>query len=199
VGRIWPTPFLPLKPLSNLSTKDLDRILEGCFKRDPKCQRVLYEKYARPMLGICLRYTKDRMEAEDVLQMAFVKVFRFIDTFSGGSFEGWLKRIFIRESINQYHHRRRKPIDFLEDGDLKIANYQGDGFVDALSGLSVEEIMSKLNNIPEGSRLVFNLFAIEGYTHPEIAELLGITEGTSKSQYARARHLLKAQLNHLLI
>ncbi len=151
------------------------------------------------MLGICLRYARNRMDAEDVLQTAFVKVFRFIDTFKGGSFEGWLKRIFVRESINHYHSRRRKPIDFLEDDNFIITGYQGDTFCDALSVMSADEILKELDHLPEGSRLVFNLFAIEGYNHPEIADLLGISEGTSKSQYARARQLLKARLKHIQV
>jgi RNA polymerase sigma-70 factor (ECF subfamily) len=184
----------------SLIIKDINLILEGCLKKDPKYQRALYEKFARPMLGICLRYTKDKMEAEDVLQIGFVKVFRSIETYSHtGSFEGWIRKIFVRESINQYSQRKKVKIDFVEDAHHHIAHFQGDGFTDAIAALSVEEILLKLNNLPDGSRLVFNLHAIEGYTHTEIAEMLGITEGTSKSQYARARVLLKAQLNHLLI
>ncbi len=177
---------------------DIQTIVEGCLNRDPKCQRILYERFARPMLGICLRYTNDKMEAEDVLQLAFVKVFKSMDTFKGGAFEGWMKRIFIRESINQYHSRKRKPIDYTED-DLYLNNYAQDGFSDAISNLSVQEILALLEKLPEGSKIVFNLFAIEGYTHTEIGELLGISEGTSKSQYSRARHLLKHQLSHFEI
>ena len=170
-------------------------IVEGCLIKDPKYQRILYERFARPMLGICMRYTQDRMEAEDVLQVGFIKIFKSISTFKGGSFEGWMKRIFIRESINQYHSRKKKTIDYTED-NLYLNNYAQDGFSDAISVLGVQEILALLEKIPEGSKLVFNLFAIEGYTHSEIGELLGISEGTSKSQYSRARHLLKNQLTH---
>lgn len=178
-----------------MKATELQDILEGCLRNDPRQQRALYERFARPMLGICLRYAADRMEAEDVLQVAFVKVFKNLHTFKGGTFEGWMKRIFIRESINQYHSRRRKPIDFTEDDNPSILNHS-DGFADALSQLRAEEIMKMLARLPEGSRIVFQLFAIEGYGHAEIAETLGITEGTSKSQYARARMLLKNQLSH---
>ena len=170
-------------------------IVEGCLKKDPKFQRILYEHFARPMLGICLRYTSDKMEAEDVLQLGFIKIFKAMHTFEGGSFEGWIKRIFIRESINQYHSRKRKPIDYTED-DFYLNSIPSDGFSDAISALSVQEIMALLDNLPEGSKLIFNLYAIEGYTHNEIGELLGISIGTSKSQYSRARHLLKNQLTH---
>jgi RNA polymerase sigma factor (sigma-70 family) len=181
-----------------MKATDIQTILDGCLKNDPRQQRTLYERFARPMLGICLRYAADRMEAEDVLQLGFVKVFKSIHTFQGGSFEGWIKRIFIRESINQYHSRKRKPIDFKEDDDPSMLN-QTDGFADAISQLQAAEIMKLLNNLPEGSRLVFNLFAIEGYGHAEIAEMLGISVGTSKSQYSRARQLLKDQLSHSLL
>ena len=176
---------------------DIQLIIEGCLKNDPKYQRTLYEYFARPMLNICLRYSHDKMEAEDVLQMGFVKVFRAINTFKGGSFEGWIKRIFIRESINQYHSRKRKPIDYTEDV-LILNNYSSLNFSDAISSLSVEEILKVLSKIPDGSRIVFTMFAIEGFGHAEIAELLGISEGTSKSQYSRARQLLKKQLTHYI-
>jgi RNA polymerase sigma factor (sigma-70 family) len=177
---------------------DLEQIVKGCLKEEPKHQRALYERFARPMLGICLRYSSDRMDAEDVLQLGFVKVFKSLNTFQGGSFEGWIKRIFIHESINQYKSRKRKPIDFTENDDPALLN-QSDNFADALSQLRAQEIMKLLSNLPEGARLVFNMFAIEGYGHAEISELLGITIGTSKSQYSRARHLLKEQLSHSIL
>lgn len=149
------------------------------------------------MLGICMRYAKDRMEAEDVLQQGFVKVFRGLGSFKGGSFEGWMKRIFVRESINQYHNRKRKPLDFTDEFAPSVQPH--DGFPDAISTLKAEEIMNLVNKLPEGSKVVFILFAIEGYGHGEIAEMLGISEGTSKSQYSRARMLLKEQLTHSTI
>lgn len=179
-----------------MKTESLQPIIDGCIREDARQQRILYEKFAKPMLSICLRYAADRMEAEDVLQLGFVKVFKAISTFQGGSFEGWMKRIFIRESINQYHSRKRRPLDFIEDQSATILNHS-DGFVEALSSLGTQEILRMLSKISEGSRIVFSLFAIEGYSHAEIGEMLGISVGTSKSQYSRARHLLKQQLkNH---
>lgn len=175
-----------------MKATDLQLVLDGCLRKDPRHQRLLYEKYARPMLSICLRYTHDRMEAEDVLQLGFIKIFKSLESFHGGSFEGWIKKIFVRESINQYHNRNKKPIDYLED--FTYNNHQADGFADALSTMRVEEIMQMVNKLPDGSRLVFQMFAIEGYGHNEIAEILGISEGTSKSQYSRARMLLKNKL-----
>jgi RNA polymerase sigma factor (sigma-70 family) len=174
----------------------LHSIIQGCIREDAREQRHLYERFARPMLSICLRYAADRMEAEDVLQVGFIKVFKSISTFQGGSFEGWMKRIFIRESINQYHSRRRKPLDFVEDNSPDLLNYS-DGFQEAVSSLSTEEILRLLAGISEGSRIVFTLFAIEGYAHAEISEMLGISVGTSKSQYSRARQLMKLKLQKI--
>lgn len=173
---------------------DLQQILDGCLRNNPRQQRSLYERFARPMLGVCLRYTQDRMEAEDVLQLGFVKVFRSLHTFRGGVFEAWIKQIFIRESINQYHSRRRRQLVYEDEDNLLLTQAESDGFAGALSRLQTEEIMGMLRNLPEGSRIVFNLFAIEGYSHAEIGEMLGISEGTSKSQYSRARSMLKKQL-----
>ena len=173
----------------------LKNIIQGCIREDARQQRALYEQFAKPMLAICLRYAADRMEAEDVLQIGFMKVFKAISTYQGGSFEGWMKRIFVRESINQYHSRKRKPLDFMEDQTPVLTNHS-DGFVEALSQLNTQEILKMLAGISEGSRVVFNLFAIEGYSHAEIGEMLGISVGTSKSQYSRARHLLQAQLKN---
>ena len=188
-------PFLFI--FAQMKPEILQKILKGCIEEDARQQRALYESFAKPMLGICLRYAADRMEAEDVLQLGFIKVFKSISTFQGGSFEGWMKRIFIRESINQYHHRRRRPLDFMEDNSAAIFNHS-DGFIEAISNLSTQEILKMLARISEGSRIVFTLFAIEGYAHAEIGEMLGISVGTSKSQYSRARQLLKQQLkNHL--
>ncbi|HOY95201.1 MAG TPA: sigma-70 family RNA polymerase sigma factor [Catalimonadaceae bacterium] len=181
-----------------MKAEDLQHILEGCLKNDPRQQRALYEHFAKAMLGICMRYAGDRMEAEDVMQVGFIKVFKSLHTFNGGTFQGWIKRIFIRESINQYHSRKRNPIDFTEGEDHTYLN-ASDGFADAVSQLRTAEIMKLLSTLPEGSRIVFNLFAIEGYGHAEIAEMLGISEGTSKSQYSRARRLLKDQLSYSLL
>lgn len=171
------------------------QIIQGCIREDGKQQRALYERFAKPMLSICMRYAADRMEAEDVLQVGFMKVFKSVSTFQGGSFEGWMKRIFIRESINQYHSRRRKPLDFMEDASPAMLNYSDD-FADAVSSLGAQEILRLLAGISEGSRIVFTLFAIEGYSHAEIGEMLGISIGTSKSQYSRARQLLKQKLQN---
>ena len=193
----WADLARPFFLKDEMKAEDLQHILDGCLRNDPRQQRALYERFAKPMLGICLRYAADRMEAEDVMQMGFIKVFKSLNTYNGGSFQGWIKRIFIRESINQYHSRKRKPLEFTDGDDHAYLNVS-DGFADAVSQLQTGEIMTLLSTLPEGSRIVFNLFAIEGYGHAEIAEMLGISEGTSKSQYSRARRLLKDQLSYSL-
>jgi len=191
----WAVLVRPFFLQDEMKAEDLQHILEGCLKNDPRQQRALYEHFAKAMLGICLRYAADRMEAEDVMQLGFIKVFKSLHSYNGGNFQGWIKRIFIRESINQYHSRKRKLLDFTEGEDHTYLNVS-DGFADAISQLQTAEIMKLLSTLPEGSRIVFNLFAIEGYGHAEIAEMLGISEGTSKSQYSRARRLLKDQLSY---
>ncbi len=153
-------------------------------------QRALYQQFARTMLGICLRYLKDTMEAEDVLQIGFMKVFEKLDTFKGGSLEGWMKKIFVRESIDQFRRNKRNVFQYSEEPDAQSAIDLDDVF----GNMAAEEIVNQIKSLPEGCRLVFNLFAVEGYSHKEIAELLSISEGTSKSQYARAKELLKDKI-----
>jgi RNA polymerase sigma factor (sigma-70 family) len=156
----------------------------------PEMQRALYQQFARTMLGICLRYLKDTMEAEDVLQTGFMKVFDNLHTFRGGSLEGWMKRIFVRESIDQFRRNKRSVFLFSEEPEAAVAP----DLDDITSQMAAEEIVQLIQGLPEGCRLVFNLFAVEGYNHKEIAGLLGISEGTSKSQYFRSKELLKERI-----
>lgn len=137
-----------------------------------------------------MRYAKDRSEAEDMLQEGFIKVFTNISRFKNeGSFEGWIRRIMVFTAINIYKYRSRK---FQEsyDSESTDAPYQ-DNVIDQISA---KEIVVLIQQMPEGYRLVFNLYAVEGYTHREIGELLGIAEGTSKSQYSRARQFMQQLL-----
>lgn len=174
----------------SLQTTTLTEILEGCKAQKPKYQRLLYEKYARQFLGICMRYAKDKMEAEDILIQSFTKIFKHIDTFREGSFEGWMKRICIRESINNFHKNKNQTWYNATEEDESLSG----SINDILVRLNVEDIMKLVQTLPDGCKMIFNLYAIEGFTHKEIAEMLEISEGTSKSQYARAKSLLKTQL-----
>lgn len=162
---------------------DEKHMIKGCINGERQWQRRLYDAYAAKMLGVCMRYAKDRSEAEDMLQEGFIKVFQNIEKFKfEGSFEGWIRRIMVFTAINTYKYRNRK---FQEDFDREDHDVPySDEIIDKISA---KEIMMLMQHLPEGYRIVFNLYAIEGYTHKEIADMLHIAEGTSKSQYARAR------------
>ena len=164
-------------------------LVAGCKKEKPKYQRALYQRYYRLMFGVCMRYADNSDDAQDILQEGFIRVFRKIDTFKGkGSFEGWVRRIMIHTSIEHY---RRNSRYFMVD----IEAARGVEFdADALSSMSRQEILQLINQLPVGYRTVFNLYAIEGYAHQEIAEMLNISVGTSKSQLSRAKKILQEKI-----
>lgn len=165
-------------------------IIQGCIEAERSAQKALYEHFAGKMLGVCMRYAKDRSEAEDMLQEGFLKVFQGISKFKGeGSFEGWVRRIMVYNAINHYKHRSRK---FQEDLDQE--NYDAVYHDELLEKISAKEIVALIQHLPEGYRAIFNLYAIEGYTHKEISEKLNIAVGTSKSQYSRAKQCMQALL-----
>lgn len=170
-------------------------ILKGCIKGKPGAQRELYEKHSRVLLGICIRYAGSIEEAEDILQEGFVKIFRNISHFKGeGSLMAWMRRIMINTAITAYHkslkHRYHEDIGEIRETDMVNAEW-GD------SDFTAEELMKVIQRMPEGYRMVFNLYAIEGYKHREIAVLMEIDENTSKSQYSRARKWLQVRLKKL--
>ena len=156
-------------------------------KQDPKAQRQLFEKYSPRMLGLCFRYAGDEMIAEDIMVEGFMRVFSKIDQFSGdGSFEGWMRRIMVNEALGFLRKQKRILEDTLSDEAENIADY---AYAD--QNLNAEELLALISELPAGYRTVFNLYAIEGYAHMEIAEMLGISESTSKSQLHRARAMLQ--------
>lgn len=166
-------------------------LINKCIKGELKAQRELYDRYAAKLMPVAMRYGKSQEDAEDILQDAFVKIFNSLDSFrQEAQFLTWLKRIVINTSIN--HNRRKlyeQPMLDIEKTPLHVEKEL------IISSLHFTEIMAMLQKLPIGCRTVFNLFAIEGYQHKEIAKELEISEGTSKSQYARARALLKAMLD----
>ncbi|OON67098.1 RNA polymerase sigma factor [Hymenobacter sp. CRA2] len=169
----------------------LDEILAGCRRGQPAAQRQLYEHLSYRLMGVCLRYCPTRDEAEDALQNAFVKIFTNLHQYAGqGPFEAWARRIAVTTAINAYHQRRlRGPhVDYEE------ATEQAHPDGTPLDQLSANDVVSLMQTLPLGYRTVLNLYAVEGYSHAEIADLLGISEGTSKSQLSRARHLLGERL-----
>jgi RNA polymerase sigma factor (sigma-70 family) len=164
-------------------------LLDGCRKGERGFQQALYERYCRKMMVVCLRYSKSAAEAEDILQEAFVKVFHALKDFRQESkLETWITRIMVNTALN---HQRKKlylyPMVDVEKIDVPEDEV-------SISGIHFVQLLEMIRSLPQGCQVVFNLFAIEGYNHKEIAGLLGISEGTSKSQYARARGLLQAKL-----
>ena len=177
---------------SNQFLEDYD-IIRGCLQNSAAMQKMLYDKYAAKMYGIALRYAHDPEDAKDILQDGFVKVFQNLSKFKGtGAFEGWMRRIFVNTAIEHYR-KKNNTYEIQESHEEQI----NDREVTALDKLAAVEILNMVKSLPNGYRTVFNLFAIEGYSHKEIADLLNISEGTSKSQYARAKALLQEKIkNH---
>ncbi len=172
-------------------------ILKGCIKGRPGAQRELFEKYSPLMLGICARYAGSYDEAEDILQEGFIKIFRNISKFKGdGSLIAWMRRIMINTSITAYHkslkYRYHNDIDDIRETEINDVEWQDSDF-------TAEELQKVIQQMPDGYRMVFNLYAVEGYKHREIAEILDIDENTSKSQYSRARKWLQVRLTQLKV
>ncbi len=174
--------------------KEIDTIVDGCLKEKRSAQQMLYKHYAGLMFGICLRYTGNRADAEDVLQDGFLKIFTNISRFRNeGSFEGWMKRIMVNTALNFLRQRNKNQfIVQLTDIDDVIDE------IDTEVDIKPHELMDLVKALPEGARMVFNLFAIEAYSHKEISEMLGISIGTSKSQLSRARKIIAFQYKKLV-
>jgi RNA polymerase sigma factor (sigma-70 family) len=164
-----------------------EELIDKCLKGDGRAQKMLFDKFARKMMSVCLRYVSDYEHAEDVLQDGFIKVFKNLDKFKHeGSFEGWIRRTMINTSLDYLRKGKNAPIDT----DISEAEYLASDSEKSLSKLREEEIMALVQKMPTGYRTVFNLYAIEGYSHQEIADELGVTESTSKTQYKKARNYL---------
>ena len=174
---------------SILSEKSL---IENCINGNRKSQKELYDFFSPKMYAICLRYAKNQMDAEDILQDAFVKLFNNLGKFRGeGSFEGWVRRIFVNTAIE---HLRRNNVKFTDSEGLE--NAIEDRHESPLDSLYQKDLVKTAMKLSEGYRTVFNLYAVEGYSHKEIAKKLGITESTSKSQFSRAKAILRDVLQH---
>jgi RNA polymerase sigma factor (sigma-70 family) len=172
----------------------IEELIEGCKNGRRKPQEMLYKLFASKMMGVCMRYATDRMEAEDMLQNGFIKVFGKLDDYRGdGSFEGWVRRIIVHSSIEYYrkHHKMMQAVDLETAGEEQSVDPV------AASNLGVQDLLAIIQQLPPGYKMVFNLYAIEGYSHKEIGEILTITEGASKSQLSRARAILKEQITKM--
>jgi RNA polymerase sigma-70 factor (ECF subfamily) len=165
-----------------------NEIIRLAIENNRSAQQKIYVKFSSKMLSVCRQYIKDIHQAEDIMITAFMKVFVNLKKFQyNGSFEGWIRRIMVNECIS--HIRVQKKVNFLEE-----ENYSEDSLNNIESQFSVEDIQFLIDNLPDGYKMIFNLFAIEGYKHHEIASMLGINEGTSKSQLSHARKILKDQI-----
>ena len=176
-------------------------IIKGCLRNDRASQKILYETFYSKMLGVCLRYSKNNDEAKDILHEGFLKIFSSLKKFNAtGSFEGWIRRIIVNTAID--HLRKNKQNYWIVStvyANDKASNMAEEIDEDELSlHINQEEILKAVHQLTPAYRTVFNLYVIEEYTHKEIAELLDISEGTSKSNLSKAKFNLKKSLMHLI-
>ena len=171
--------------------QDENELIQLAVENNRQAQQKIYAKFSPKMLSVCRQYIKDLHQAEDVMITAFMKVFTNLKNFEHkGSFEGWIRRTMVNECISFI--RVQKQVQFIED-----ENYYEERFNNIESQFSVEDLQFLIDNLPEGYKVVFNLYAIEGYKHQEISQMLGISEGTSKSQLSHARKVLQGNISKL--
>lgn len=165
-----------------------EQLIQGCVDGNADAQRQLYETYARKMMGVCLRYASDYEEAQDILQDGFVKVFQKLGSFQGkGSLEGWIRRTIVNTALDNFRRNKAQR----QQIDLASVDYLLESDEDILSNLAAKDLLLIIQKLPSGYRTVFNLFALEGYSHKEIADQLEISENTSKSQFRKAKAYLQ--------
>lgn len=172
---------------------DEQNIVKRCLQGDQQAQKQLYQTYADKMFAVCLRYGSGRQDAEDILQEGFIKVFKNLERFQfKGSFEGWIRRIIVNSAIE--HYRKNLKWKYTEDAqEVNIASKE----IGVIQTLNANDLMKLVQKLPIGYRTVFNLFVIEGYGHQEIAEMLDVSESTSKTQLFKARAALKVMITQL--
>lgn len=165
-----------------------DAILKGCLNNDTAAQRELYNRYSSKMLAVCYRYAQNREDAEDMLQEGFIKVFLQIHTFENrGAFEGWVRRIIVHTCINILKKNKKfnESVDIIHANTIQVREESVPAIIQA------KQVVECIRLLPMGYKTVLNLYAVEGYSHREIAEMLDIEESTSRSQYTRARTMLE--------
>ncbi len=179
---------------SNYTISEPD-LIRGCIAGDRRMQEELYRRFSPKMYAVCLRYANNADDAQDLLQEGFIKVYRNLHRFRAeGSFEGWIRRVFVNTSIE---HFRKKSTRMSMVTD-KEENTIEDADISALSKLAEKDIINIIQELSPGYRTVFNLYVVEGYSHKEIGDMLGISEGTSKSQLARAKGVLQKKITQYL-
>ncbi len=171
-------------------------IIKGCIKGDKKSQYALYEMFRRDVMGICMRYSRDRSEAEDMMQEGFIKVYSDLYQYRPiGPLGGWIRRVVVNSCLR--YIRKRKRLVFNEFSGMQTELMPTNE--DVVSDLGAQDLMKLVQQLPDGYRLVFNLYVVEGYSHQEIAEQLGISVNTSKSQLSRAKANLRKTIEKILI
>ncbi len=171
---------------------ELKRILKGCLAGNSRDQELLYRRYSAKLYGVSLQYTGSYEEGRDVLQESFIKIFTNLHTYSGrGSFEGWMRRIVVNTALEK--HRNRYYLNKVDDISNVAEPADSPGTED-FAGMEAEDLLEFIKELPPKYRMVFNLYALEGYAHKEIAKMLGISEGTSKSNLSRARGILQRKV-----
>ena len=177
-----------------MESRQLDKIIKDCIKGKAKAQEILYVEFAPKMLGVCLRYSKDLAEAEDTLQDGFIKIFQNVKTYQfKGSFEGWMRRVMVNTALAKFRQEKKiqlvdEVVDFEDEED---ENYSE-------SEISIDVLLRMVQELPDRYRMVFSLYVLDGYPHNEIAEVMEITVGTSKSNLARGRAILKQKVKEYL-
>lgn len=167
----------------------LEELIQRCKEQDRKAQAQLYQQFSGVLFSICLRYSPNKTEAEDNLQDAFITIFKKIGQYTGkGSFEGWLKRVTVNTVLQKY--RKQKMYDIKDEAQLE----QPEEVIVETDNVPLKFLLQIIQELPERYRLVFSMYVLDGYTHKEIAEMLGISDGTSKSNLARARNILKEKI-----
>ena len=182
-----------MSTLRNQTISESD-LIQGCLASDRRMQEELYRRFSPRMYGVCLRYAGNAEEAQDILQEGFIKVYKKLSSFRGeGSFEGWIRRIFVNTAIE---HFRRKT--YQQSITEKHENTIEGKYLSVLDNMAEKDIMKLVQELSPGYRTVFNLYVVEGYTHREIGDMLGISEGTSKSQLSRAKVILQDMVKKFL-
>jgi RNA polymerase sigma factor (sigma-70 family) len=171
----------------------INEIISGCLKNDRRMQGEFYRIFAPKMYAVCLRYTSNQFDAQDILQDGFIKIFESLKSFKGnGSLEGWMKRIFIHLALDRY----RSKITHLSVDEINNHEDLNDSEASAIDTLSEKEILAYIRELPDQYRMVFNLYVLEGLSHQDIAAMMNIGVSTSRSNLARAKSILKEKIEY---
>lgn len=179
---------------------EISQLIAACKKQNRNAQKELYEQFAPKMMGVCLRYSNNRENAEDLLHDGFIQAFTHISSFQGkGSFEGWLRKIFVNLALQNFRDEKKSKLinSDVNDLNIEIVDHVEENIEDII-GISNSKILKMIAELPQGYRAVFNLYVFEDMSHREIGQMLGITEVASRSQYSRAKSLLKKKIQSII-